>query len=90
MSLEEKINNLGTKDRHLEEWSNTRIAWLAGFDTGLYEAGILAAEADELMLEMAGAIASVDPDQLRDWQKLKFGVALEKYNSLQEKTNERD
>jgi len=55
-ALSDRINNLGTQDRHKEPWSNTETAWLAGFDTGLYEAEQLAEEADELMEEMAKAL----------------------------------
>ena len=55
-TLADRIDSLPTQNRHLEDWSNTRTAWLAGFDTGLYEAANLAKEADELMDRMLAAL----------------------------------
>ena len=84
MSLENRISKLSTNDRHLEDWSNTRIAWLAGFDTGLYEAATLAAEADELMREMVEFLQSANFDNNTDMRE--SDALVKKYK---EQTNER-
>lgn len=79
MSLHDRIMELPTQDRHFEGWSNTRIAWLAGFDTGLHEASKIAKEADELMAEMARALRAFS-------HYPKIGKLCEEYDNWKETT----
>lgn len=93
--LSKKIDSLPTKDRHLEDWSNTQTAWLAGFDTGLYEAAQLAKEADELILELMQTLEEVRDCNVND-KSVSLNVhksvleAIDSYKIWKEKINERD
>ena len=82
-TLADRIDSLPTQNRHLEDWSNTRTAWLAGFDTGLYEAANLAKEADELMEEMVCVLDSASHGYVC---QSRAEAMLNKYNAWKERT----
>lgn len=58
------------------------------FNNAKMRAAQLATEADELMMQLGNALASVDPDQLTIKQQDSFTSALTKYSAYKEQLNE--
>lgn len=81
-TLSDRINRLPTQNRHLEDWSNTQTAWLAGFDTGLYEAEMLAKEADDLIEILYEAVWLTEIGKTKE---MALDEAINAYQKYKEK-----
>lgn len=75
MSLENRIKNIS-------------VACNPSGESMRHKAATLAADADELMWEMAKTLCGIDPDQLTLDQQDNLTRSLVKYNNWKEKTND--
>lgn len=67
-------------------YDGAAFAFKDGYELAKNEATHIAKEADEMIMQMGNALASVDPDKLTIKQQDAFSSALIKYNAYKEQS----